>query len=62
MHQEVRGCWGDLGETQAEIEAKLVAGDLCSECRRVYQAAGIEVETFLQLARAVAMLARASAD
>ena len=61
MHQDVRGCWGDLCETQAEIEAMLAAGDLCSECRRVYQAAGIEVEDFLRLIGAVVDLARPSA-
>ena len=58
MHQETRGCWGDQCETQAEIEAKIAAGDLCSECRRLYEAAGIEVESFLRLVGAVGALTR----
>jgi len=58
MHRDVRGCWGDHSETQAEIEAKIAACDLCSECRRLYEAAGIGVEQFLRLIAAVGALAR----
>jgi len=61
MHQEIRGCWGDLCETEAEIQAKLVAADLCGECRRLYAAAGINVESFLELVRAVGAVARPAA-
>ncbi len=58
MHRDVRGCWGDHSESQAEIEAKLAGCDLCSECRRLYDAAGIDVEQFLRLIAAVRELAR----
>jgi Ca-activated chloride channel family protein len=55
-HPDARKCWGDLGNTQAEIEAKIGAGDLCPACRRLLEGAGVNVERLLGLAAAVRRL------
>lgn len=56
-HPDVRGCWGDWGDTRAQVEAKLAAGDLCPECRRLYETAGVNVDQLLRLVEAVRGLA-----
>ena len=35
----------------------LAAGDLCPECRRIYEAAGVDVPTFLHFVEAVREIA-----
>jgi hypothetical protein len=57
VHRDGRRCWGDCGDAQADIEAKIAAGDLCPGCRRLYEAAGVDVEQLLSLAVAVRQLA-----
>lgn len=53
MHDDARGCFGDHAETQEQVEEKIAAGDLCSECRGLYAGAGIDVPSFLPLVEAV---------
>jgi Ca-activated chloride channel family protein len=53
IHRDGRTCWGDFGETRADIEAKIAAGDFCPGCRGLYEAAGVDVEQVLNLAVAV---------
>jgi hypothetical protein len=55
---DTRGCWGDACDTRAETETVLAAGNLCAECRRVYEAAGVDVTTFLHFVEAVRDLAK----
>jgi hypothetical protein len=57
QHADARGCWGDACESREETRAMLAAGDLCAECRRVYEAAGVDVTTFLHFVGAVRDLA-----
>jgi hypothetical protein len=57
-HREVRECWGDQGETQLEIEAKIAKGDLCAECRLLYDGADVDVEQLLRLLLVVRDLAQ----
>jgi Ca-activated chloride channel family protein len=52
-HREVRDCWGDQGEAQLEIEAKIDRADLCAECRLLYDAMDVDVEQLLRLFGAV---------
>jgi Ca-activated chloride channel family protein len=58
MHEDRRGCWGDACDTRAEIESKLEAGQLCPECRREYERAGVNVKQLLRLLDAVHDLAQ----
>jgi Ca-activated chloride channel family protein len=58
LHDERRGCWGDHCTGQADIAAKLEKGDLCPECRRLYERAGVDVEQLLRLVAAVRGLAQ----
>jgi Ca-activated chloride channel family protein len=55
-HRDGRKCWGDFGDTQADVETKIAAADLCPECRRLVEAAGVDVEELLGLAVAVRQL------
>jgi Ca-activated chloride channel family protein len=57
MHEDRRGCWGDASRARAEVEAKLRAGALCDECRRLYESAGVDVDQLLRLVAAVRELA-----
>jgi Ca-activated chloride channel family protein len=57
-HREVRECWGDQGETQLEIEAKIDRADLCAECRLLYDGVDVDVEQLLRLVVAVRELAQ----
>jgi Ca-activated chloride channel family protein len=58
MHQDRRGCWGDACASRTEIASKLEAGELCPECRRLYESAGVNVEQLLRLLAAVRELAQ----
>jgi Ca-activated chloride channel family protein len=57
-HREVRECWGDQGEAQLEIEAKIDRADLCAECRLLYDAMDVDVEQLLRLVGVVRELAQ----
>jgi hypothetical protein len=59
-HEETRGCWGDVGGRQVAVAAILRAGDLCPECRRIYEAAGVDVTTFLHFVTAVREMTEAT--
>jgi Ca-activated chloride channel family protein len=58
MHEDRRGCWGDTCASRTEIASKLEAGQLCPECRRLYERAGVNVEQLLRLVAAVRDLAQ----
>ena len=62
MHGDIRGCWGDLCRSRAQIEAKLIMCELCPDCRRRYEAAGVNVEQFERLVGAVRALAQRPAS
>jgi len=62
MHGDIRGCWGDLCRSRAQIEAKLVICELCPDCRRQYEAAGVHVEQLERLVAAVRALAQRPAS
>jgi hypothetical protein len=57
VHGDARKCWGDCGESPAEIEGKIRAGDFCPSCRQLFGAAGVNVDGLLTLVTAVRELA-----
>jgi len=57
IHSDGRKCWGEFGEAEADIEAKIEAGDLCPSCRQLYEASGVDVGQLLSLVVAVHDLA-----
>jgi len=56
-HHDGRRCWGEFGEQPADIEGKIRAGDLCPGCRRLFGAAGVDVDQLMSLVTAVHDLA-----
>jgi len=57
VHDDARKCWGDCGDSPAEIEGKIRAGDLCPSCRLLFGAAGVDVDGLMSLVTAVRELA-----
>jgi hypothetical protein len=58
MHAGRAGCVNDAAVSPGEIESKLEIGELCEECRRAYEKAGVNLEQFLRLVDVVRTLAR----
>lgn len=58
FHDETRGCLFDLCREKTEVDRKLLAGDLCHDCRERLVAAGVAVEPILRALAAVRGLAR----
>jgi Ca-activated chloride channel family protein len=56
IHRDSRKCWFSFDETQAGIESRIRAGDLCAECRKHLAAAGLHVDELLSLVAAVQQL------
>jgi DNA-binding transcriptional MerR regulator len=56
-HEETRGCLFDFCATRADIEVKLQAADLCPECRRALEDAGLPLDRLLHLAETIRTLA-----
>ena len=56
-HEETRGCLFDFCATRADIEIKLQAADLCPDCRRGLEGAGLPLEACLRLAETIRALA-----
>jgi Ca-activated chloride channel family protein len=52
-----QSCWGDSADGAADIERKILAGDICPTCREMFKAAGIDVDGLLSLLCAVRALA-----
>jgi Ca-activated chloride channel family protein len=52
------GCLNDAGVRAAEIESRLESRELCEECRRCYEKAGVDLESLLRLLGVVRSLAQ----
>lgn len=61
VHPDRRGCWGDRLAGRDGIESQLDAAELCDECRRLYEGAGVDVAQLRSLLGVVRELAQRGA-